>query len=148
MDNTYVVGVGMTPFGKLPQHSVKALTRLAVEQALDDAGLERTDLQAAFFANASQGHMEGQHMIRGQVALRAMGISGIPVVNVENACASSSSALNLAIAFVRSGQGDVALAVGAEKMFSDDKARMFSTFDSGWDITATEIISPVTKAML
>jgi acetyl-CoA acetyltransferase len=138
MDNTYVVGVGMTPFGKLPQHSVKDLTRLAVEQALDDAGLERTDLQAAFFANASQGHMEGQHMIRGQVALRAIGISGIPVVNVENACASSSSALNLAIAFVRSGQGDVALAVGAEKMFSDDRARMFSTFDSGWDITATE----------
>ncbi|AOS81619.1 MULTISPECIES: thiolase family protein [Hydrogenophaga] len=137
MEKTYVVGVGMTPFGKLLQLSIKDLTRLAVEQALDDADLRREHLQAAFFANASQGHMEGQHMVRGQVALRAMGVSGIPVVNVENACASSSTALNLAIAFVRSGQGDVALAVGAEKMFSEDKARMFSVFDSGWDVTAT-----------
>ena len=40
-----------------------------------------------------QGHMEGQQMIRGQVALRSMGIGGIPVVNVENACASGSSAV-------------------------------------------------------
>lgn len=137
-EKTYVAGVGMTRFGKLLDHSVKDLTRLAVGQALDDAGMKPDDLQAAFFANASQGHMEGQHMIRGQVALRAMGISGIPVVNVENACASSSSALNLAVAFVKSGQGEVALAVGAEKMFSQDKARTFSVFDSGWDIGATK----------
>lgn len=134
MSNVYVVGVGMTPFGKLLDLSVKALTRRAVEEALADAGTAIQDLQAAYFANASQGHMEGQHMIRGQVALRAMGIGGIPVVNVENACASGSTALHLAVSAVRAGEAEVALAVGVEKMFSKDRERMFSIFDSGWDV--------------
>ncbi len=49
--------------------------------------------------------MEGQQMIRGQIALRAMGIGGIPVVNVENACASGSTAFYLAVNFVRAGRG-------------------------------------------
>ena len=74
-------------------------------------------------------------MIRGQIALRAMGIGHIPVVNVENACASGSSAFVLACNHVRSGAGDVALAIGAEKMFSTDKQKMFSVFDSAWDLS-------------
>lgn len=140
MDNVYVIGVGMTPFGKLANLSVKDLTRLSVEAALKDAGCQTGDLEGAFFANAVQGHMEGQHIIRGQIALREMGIQRIPVVNVENACASASSAFNLALNFLRAGAGDVALAVGAEKMFSDDRERMFSAFDSGWDITSADAI--------
>lgn len=74
-------------------------------------------------------------MIRGQIVLRAMGIGRVPVVNVENACASGSSAFVLACNHVRSGAGEVALALGAEKMVSIDKARMFSVFDSAWDVT-------------
>lgn len=140
MDNVYVIGAGMTPFGKFANLSVKELTRLSVEAALKDAGCEAGDLEGAFFANAVQGHMEGQHIIRGQVALREMGIQRIPVVNVENACASASSAFNLALNFLRAGAGDVALAVGAEKMFSEDRERMFSAFDSGWDITGADAI--------
>lgn len=140
MENVYVAGIGMTPFGKLQDQSVKGLTRQAVAGALQDAGCGVTDLDGAFFANAVQGHMEGQHIIRGQIALRSMGIQGIPVVNVENACASASSAFNLAVNFLRAGAGDVALAVGAEKMYSDDKARMFSAFDSGWDIQSADEI--------
>jgi len=140
MGNVYVIGVGMTPFGKLANLSVKDLTRLSVEAALKDAGCQTGDLEGAFFANAVQGHMEGQHIIRGQIALREMGIQRIPVVNVENACASASSAFNLALNFLRAGAGDVALAVGAEKMFSDDRERMFSAFDSGWDITSADAI--------
>ncbi|HWS75718.1 MAG TPA: thiolase family protein [Quisquiliibacterium sp.] len=140
MDSVYVVGVGMTPFGRLIDTSIKAMTRQAVDEALADAGVGAGELQAAFFGNASQGHMEGQHMIRGQVALRAMGISGIPVTNVENACASGSTAMYLAVNFVRSGEGDVALAVGAEKMFSRDRDRMFSVFDSAWDVSEAEAI--------
>jgi acetyl-CoA acetyltransferase len=62
------------------------------------------------------------------------------VVNVENACASASSAFNLAVNFLRAGAGDVALAVGAEKMFSDDRERMFGAFDSGWDIYTADAI--------
>lgn len=134
MDKVYVVGVGMTPFGKLAEMSIKDLTRSAVQAALDDGGCGASDIQGAFFGNAVQGHMEGQHMIRGQVALRSMGIQSVPVVNVENACASASSALFLAVNFLRSGAADTALAVGAEKMYSDDRERMFGAFDSGWDV--------------
>jgi acetyl-CoA acetyltransferase len=140
IEDIFVVGVGMTQFGRHLDKDLKTLSRLAVESALSDAGLRPQDLQAAFFGNTSQGHMEGQHMIRGQIALRAMGIGRIPVVNVENACASGSSAFVLACNHIRSGAGEVALAVGAEKMVSTDKARMFSVFDSAWDVArATEI---------
>lgn len=79
MENIYVVGVGMTPFGKLADQSIKAMTREAVTAALSDAGVEAEAIQAAFFGNASQGHMEGQQMIRGQVALRPLGLTGIPI---------------------------------------------------------------------
>lgn len=140
MEDIYVVGVGMTPFGRLLDTSIKDMTRQAVEAALADAGLEADALQGAYFANASQGHMEGQQMIRGQVALRAMGIGGIPVTNVENACASGSSAFSLAVNFIRAGEGDVALAVGAEKMYSRDRDLMFSVFDSAWDVHEAEAI--------
>ena len=134
MSEIYVVGTGMTDFGRHLDIDMKTLVRRAVEAAIADAGVQPSALQAAFFANASQGHMEGQHMIRGQVALRSMGIAGIPVVNVENACASGSSAFVLAHTFLRAGSGDVALAVGAEKMYSSDRDRMFSVFDSAWDV--------------
>ncbi len=140
MEDVYVIGVGMTPFGKLPDQSVKDLTREAVTAALKDSGCEADDLDGAFFSNAVQGHMEGQHIIRGQIALRNMGIQGIPVVNLENACASASSAFNLAVNFLRAGAGDTALAIGAEKMFSNDRERMFSAFDSGWDIYSADEI--------
>ena len=138
MESIYIAGVGMTPFGRHPQWSVKDLTRQAVTAALQDAGCSARQLQAAYFSNATQGHMEGQHMVRGQLALRAMGVEGIPVVNVENACASASTALHLAVQHVRSGAADIVLAVGAEKMCSDDKARMFAAFDGAWDVHDTE----------
>jgi acetyl-CoA acetyltransferase len=140
MEEVYVVGVGMTPFGRMLDTDLKTLARQAVEASLADAGIERSDPQAVFFANTSQGHMEGQHMIRGEVAMRAMGVGGVPVVNVENACASGSTALNLAINFLKAGEGDTALAVGAEKMVSRDKALMFAVFDSAWDVSDDQAI--------
>jgi acetyl-CoA acetyltransferase len=140
MEEIFVVGVGMTPFGRHLDKDIKVLTKEAVSAALADAGLQKEDLGAAFFGNTSQGHMEGQHMIRGQIALRAMGIGRIPVVNIENACASGSSAFVLACNHIKSGAGDVALAVGVEKMFATDKLKMFSVFDSAWDLARAEAI--------
>ncbi len=140
MEEIFVVGVGMTPFGRLLDKDIKTLTREATQAALTDAGLCKEDLDAAFFGNTSQGHMEGQHMIRGQIALRSMGIGKIPVVNIENACASGSSAFVLAVNFLRAGAADVALAIGSEKMYSTDKTRMFSVFDSAWDLTRADEI--------
>jgi len=135
VEDIYVVGVGMTPFGRMLDSDMKSLSKTAVEAALADAGIDKPVVEAAFFGNASQGHMERQHMIRGEVALRSMGIGGIPVVNVENACASGSTAFNLAVTFLKAGEGDVALALGAEKMFSTDRKLMFASFDSAWDVS-------------
>jgi acetyl-CoA acyltransferase len=134
----YVAGVGMTRFGKHQDKSVKDLTRDAVEQVLADAGCDKAQVQAAFFANSTQGHMEGQQMIRGELALRSMGMQGLPVMNVENACASASTAFHLAVNYVKAGAADIALAIGAEKMYSTDKARTFSAFDGAWDVHDTE----------
>lgn len=140
MQDIYIVGVGMTPFGRMPDVDIKTMTKQAVGAALADAGIEASALNAAYFSNATQGHMEHQHMIRGQVALRAMGIDKIPVANVENACASASTAFNLAVNFVKAGEGDVALAIGAEKMFSSDRDLMFGAFDSAWDVQKVDAI--------
>lgn len=137
MEPVFVAGVGMTPFGRHLDWSMQELTRQAVQAALQDAGCAVEQLQAAYFANATQGHMDGQHMVRGQLALRAMGVQGIAIVNVENACASASTALHLAVQQVRAGSADVVLAVGAEKMVSVDKARMFAAFDGAWDVHDT-----------
>lgn len=137
MEPVFVAGVGMTPFGRHLDWSLQELTRQAVQAALQDAGCAVEQLQAAYFANATQGHMDGQHMVRGQLALRAMGVQGIAIVNVENACASASTALHLAVQQVRAGSADVVLAVGAEKMVSVDKARMFAAFDGAWDVHDT-----------
>ena len=138
MTKIYVAGIGMTQMGKMLDRSVKHLTAEAVGEALQDAGADKNDLQSAYFSNATQGHMEGQEMIRGEIALRNMGIEEIPVVNVENACASGATAFNLAVQFLKAGEGDTSLAVGAEKMYSSDRDRMFSAFDGAWDITTVE----------
>lgn len=134
MENIYIVGVGMTPFGRHLDQNIKQLTSWALEDALKDCGVERGAIGAAFFGNCTQGHMQGQHMIRGQVALLPAGIQGIPIVNVENACAAGSTAFHLAVNHLRAGASDVALAIGAEKMFTPEKAKMFSAFDSAWDV--------------
>ncbi|MGE0660146.1 MAG: thiolase family protein [Reyranellaceae bacterium] len=140
MEDIYVVGVGMTPFGRMADTDIKGMSEQAVDAALADAGVEKPAIEAAFFANASQGHMERQHMIRGEIVMRSMGVGGIPVVNVENACASGSTAFNLAVTFLKAGEGDVALAIGAEKMYSSDRKLMFGSFDSAWDVSRDEEI--------
>jgi acetyl-CoA acyltransferase len=134
MEHIYVVGVGMTPFGRHLDKSVKQLSQWAVADAMADAACTPDDVQVAFFGNSVQGFMEGQVFIRGQIALLPQGFEGIPIHNVENACATASTAFHLAAMQLRAGEADVALAVGAEKMYSTDKEKMFSVFDSGWDI--------------
>ena len=132
--DVYLVGVGMTKFGRLQEHSVKDIAAGAVGAALFDAGIGAEAIEAAYFANATQGALEGQYMIPGQVALREMGIEGVPVVNVENACASASTAFSLACKEIRSGDASVVLAVGAEKMLTEDKVKNMAVFDGAIDV--------------
>lgn len=134
MERVYIAGVAMTKMGRLEGATVKSLTREVVTGALADAGIDAGQINAAYFSNATQRHLEGQLMIPGQIALRDMGIQGIAIANIENACASGATALNMAAQFLKAGEGDVALAVGVEKMWTGDKARMFSFFDSGWEL--------------
>ncbi|GAA0219958.1 thiolase family protein [Actinomadura nitritigenes] len=130
----WIAGVGMTPFGRHSGKSVSDLTRWAVTDALRDCGAAANDLDAAFFGTAAQGALEGQHMIPGQIALRAMGIQRIPVVNVENACATGASAFALAVNQIRAGAAEVALAIGVERMNVGDPERTMSVFDGAYDI--------------
>jgi acetyl-CoA acetyltransferase len=103
---------------------------------LADATVAVDRVEMVFFANAMGGLMTGQEMIRAHAALRETGLLqlGAPMVSVENACASSSSAVHLAWMAVASGQVDVALAVGAEKMTSEDKSRAFAGLASAIDL--------------
>ena len=96
MRSIYIAGVSMTKLGPQPQESVKSLTHESVRDCLSDAGAVTGDVEAAFFSNTGQADIEGQVSIPGQIALQGAGISGIPVTNVENACASGSTAIWLA----------------------------------------------------
>jgi len=129
-----VVGAAMTRFGKYLDRSLKDLTREAVQAALDSAGMDKSVPQVAVVGNAAAGLSTGQECIRAQVVLRDMGIEEIPMINTENACASSSTAFHLAWLYVASGMYDVALAVGMEKTYNPDKARMFAAFSAGTDV--------------
>ena len=129
-----VVGAGMTRFGKHQDRSMKDLAREAVENALRAAGIEKEAIEAAAVGNAVAGLITGQECIRGQVVLREMGIGGIPVINTENACASSSTAFHLAWLYVASGMYDTVLAVGMEKLFHPDKKKTFNAIGSAIDL--------------
>lgn len=140
MTDIFIAGVGMTAFTKHPTLSVKDLTRMAVQEALDDAGGSMSDVGIAFFGCVTQGPLEGQISVPGEIALRSMGFSKIPMVNVENACATGSSAFHLATAYLKAGMADIALAVGVEKMVIDDMKKVMALFGGGVDVHNSEEI--------
>jgi len=134
MRDVYIAGAGMTAFGKFMDSSVRKLAEEATAEALRDAHATPGDVEMAFFSNATAGILTGQEMIRGQVALRHTGVLGVPIVNVENACASASSAFYLAHMAVASGQVDIALAIGSEKLTHPDKMRSFAAIGTAVDL--------------
>jgi acetyl-CoA acetyltransferase len=138
VNKIYVAGVGMTAFGRHLERTEYDLVGEAVGAALKDAGAERADIGAAYYGSAGAGPLQGQTAIPGPIAMRRCGIQGVPVYSVENACATGSSAFNLAVLALQAGSCDIALAVGVEKMNIPDKARMFKVFEGGWDISTVE----------
>ena len=123
----------MTPFGFAPESTVRSLATAAVDEALADAALAASDVDMVVFANAGEGVLTGQEMIRGQVVFHRYGFGGIPIMNVENACASASTALQVACMAVEAGVAGVALAVGAEKLTNPDKRRTMAVFSAAVD---------------
>ena len=138
MSTIYIAGIAMTVFGRHIERSLDDLAGEALQGALKDAGCTTQDLGAAFYAGMTNGPLQGQISIPGQVVLGKIGISGIPIYNVENACASGSTAFNLAVQSLKAGTTDVALAIGAEKMNIPDKLKAFSLFEAGWDVSRAE----------
>lgn len=132
--NVAVAGVGMHPFGRFPDASLKDLARVAILRALDDAELGVKDIDAVYSSNAMGGLLQGQEQIRGQTVLREVGLERVPVVNVENACASGSTAFREAVIAVRAGAAERVLVIGFEKMFVDDRDRSLSALESAADL--------------
>lgn len=115
-DEVFVVGVGMTRFGKFPDRSLRMLGREAVVAALADADMEPSAIGMIACGTARSGIMQGRESGVGQMVGWEVGINRVPVYNVKNYCASGSTAFNVAVMGIRSGACDIALAVGLEKM--------------------------------
>jgi len=123
MRPVFVAGVGLHPFGRFADRGLTALGVEAVRAALRDAGVERGGFQAAFCGTVYGG------VATGHKVLTALGLSGVPIVNVEAGCASGGAALSLAAAQVASGQHDTVLVLGVEKM---PRGMIRSSFFEPW----------------
>ena len=148
MRDVYIAGVGMTRFAKQPERGLKDLAEEAVTGALKDAGRTAGDLDAAYVGNAVAATITGQEMLAGQFSLRPVGIGEIPIVNVENACASASSAMHLAWQGIAGGMYDAVLAVGVEKMTHPDKAISFAAIGGSVDVETTPTDLPAGRSFL
>lgn len=111
MSNVNIVGIDMIKFGRYPDRTVPGLAAEAALMALDDAGLTIKDMQALYCGNLGQASgMVGQRM------LAEIGQTGIPVVNVANACATGATAFRDAWMSIEAGVYDLVLVVGVEQM--------------------------------
>jgi acetyl-CoA acetyltransferase len=138
MTRLYIAGIAMTVFGRHLERSLHDLAGEALAGALKDAGCVAGDIGAGYYSGMTNGALQGQISVPGQVIFSKIGIEKIPVFNVENACASGSSAFHLALQSLKAGATDVALAIGAEKMNIPDKARAMALFEGGWDVSRAE----------
>ena len=111
MSAVYIVGIDMNTFGRYPDTTVPTLAAVAALGALEDAGLTIRDIQTMYC-----GCLYRSMAMIGQQVLGLIGQTGIPVINVANACATGATAFRGALTAVESGQCDVALAVGVEQM--------------------------------
>jgi len=121
-EKVYVIGVGMIPISK-QAGSYEAMCAGAIQEAMEDAGLsyegDKGVVGGIWYGNCSQGVLSSQHCVRGQVVLRRLKFEQMPIVNVESACATATTAMNQAIAYIQAGIIEVGLAVGIEKMLPD-----------------------------
>lgn len=128
----------MTQFGRHLDRSLASLAQEALTNVLQDAGASISDVEQVFYSGVTQGPLQGQNAVPGEILVGKLGLRRIPVWNVENACASGTSAFQLAAQSLRAGACDVALVIAAEKMNIADKARALAMFEGGWDVSEGE----------
>lgn len=110
MNDCFVIGVGTTKFGRYPQRSVESLAGEAVRIALNDAQVAWRDVQQFYATHVQQGVAAGQR------AMKEIGPSGIPVMNIENCAAAGSTAIREAAFAIKAGAYDLLVVCGFEKM--------------------------------
>lgn len=110
MIDVYVIGAGMTRFGKHPDRDSTDLGAEAVREAIRDADLDPRRIQAAYCGHVFQG------MVTGQRVLAQVGLAGLPLANVENACSSGATAIREGYLAIRAEECDVVLAFGVEHL--------------------------------
>jgi acetyl-CoA acetyltransferase len=135
MREVWIRGAAMTRFGRQLERTARELVEEAVAASLADAEVAPEDVGAVYVGNAAAGLMSGQECIRAQVVLRHTGLMGVPIVNVENACASSSSALHLAWQAVAGGIHDCVVVVGYEKLADEDRSKSIRAINAAMDLT-------------
>jgi len=121
----------MTRFGKWLNRTLQDLGREAVWNAIEDANVNVKDIELAYVGNGLGPQLTELKGTIGQHILTSAGIFGIPIVNVENACSSGSTALRGAYLEVASGNCNVALALGVEKLYCGDSARSAAAMAQG-----------------
>src|SRR5262245_19702469 len=134
MPEVFVAGAAMTRFGKHMERSSRELVEEVVTAVLKHAELQPGDIDACYVGNAVSGLMSGQESIRGQVVLRSTGLLGVPIVNVENACASSSTALHLGRQAGAAGEPDTVPGIGYEKRYDQGRQKSFRAFNASMDL--------------
>jgi acetyl-CoA acetyltransferase len=139
MKEIYIIGSYSTQFKKFPDRSFRDLVNEAYRGVLEDAKMESgAEIEFAYFGNCGM-HAVGQSSIRGQICFIPLVREGlfperVPMINVEGACATGSMAFHGAWKDILSGQSDVTLAVGVEKLFyPEDPVAMLKGFQAGMD---------------
>lgn len=135
MREVWIRGAAMTKFGRHLDRTARDLVEEAVARALADAEVGPDGVGAVYVGNAAAGIMSGQECVRAQVVLRHTGLMGVPIVNVENACASSSSALHLGWQAVAGGIHDCVVVVGYEKLVDEDRSKSIRAINAAMDLT-------------
>lgn len=107
-----ITGVGITEFGRFPGLNEEVMAQYAIRKALADAGIAVSEVQAFYCGNALGG------MLPGQRALREMNTEGGAVYNVDNACSSGATALNLALQSLNAGQYETVVVFGMDHLSS------------------------------
>ena len=110
MREVAIIGAGLVPFGKYPEKTLADIAWPAVKQAIEDSGIHKKEIGAAYCGTALGGMMAGQRI------LKKVGLTGLPIINIENACSSSSTAFREAWISVAAGVYDAALVIGVEKL--------------------------------
>ncbi len=141
MGDAFVVGAGMTRFGRFPERRLEDLGFEAVVAALDDAGVAPSAVQAAYCGNCLGGGNPAQRI------LAEVGLSTIPALTIDNACASGSTAFSQACLAVTSGVHDVVLAIGAEQMSRSIRGLIDTASLGTWD-TTMGLVNPGAYALI